>query len=76
VCLGSGVRVLDGVVIGGGAVIGAGALATTDVPAYSVAVGVPARVIKYRVPDNEAKHRIPGLKVNATGLAAACAHGG
>ncbi len=44
--LGSGVRVLDGVTIKKGCVIGAGAVVTKDIPAFSVAVGVPAKVIK------------------------------
>ena len=34
--------------IGDGAVIGAGAVVHSDVPAYGIAVGIPARVIKYR----------------------------
>ncbi|MBD1896758.1 acyltransferase [Coleofasciculus sp. FACHB-129] len=46
--LGSGVKVLDGVTIGKGSVIGAGAVVTKDIPPYSVAVGVPARVISQR----------------------------
>jgi acetyltransferase-like isoleucine patch superfamily enzyme len=46
--LGHGVKVLDGVTIGKGSVIGAGAVVTKDIPAYSIAVGVPARVIKSR----------------------------
>jgi acetyltransferase-like isoleucine patch superfamily enzyme len=46
--LGTGVKVLDGVTIGRGSVIGAGAVVTTDIPAYSIAVGVPARVISSR----------------------------
>jgi acetyltransferase-like isoleucine patch superfamily enzyme len=44
--LGNGVKVLDGVTIGRGSVIGAGAVVTKDIPPYSVAVGVPAKVIK------------------------------
>ncbi|MBI4779691.1 MAG: acyltransferase [Oscillatoriophycideae cyanobacterium NC_groundwater_1537_Pr4_S-0.65um_50_18] len=46
--LGSGVRVLDGVIIGRGSVIGAGAVVTKKIPPYSVAVGVPAKVVSKR----------------------------
>jgi acetyltransferase-like isoleucine patch superfamily enzyme len=35
-------------VIGEGTVVGANAVVTKDLPAFSVAVGVPARVIKDR----------------------------
>lgn len=48
VWIGAGVKVLDGVRIGKGVVIGAGAVVTHDIPPYTVAVGVPARVIKFR----------------------------
>lgn len=48
VWLGAGVTVLDGVKIGRGSIVGAGALVTKDLPAYSVAVGVPAKVVKSR----------------------------
>jgi acetyltransferase-like isoleucine patch superfamily enzyme len=48
VWIGAGAKILDGVVIGEGAVIGAGAVVTSDLPPYSVSVGVPARVIRYR----------------------------
>ncbi|MBE9205786.1 acyltransferase [Nostoc sp. LEGE 06077] len=47
--LGHGVTVLDGVTIGEGSVIGAGAVVTKDIPPFSVAIGVPARVIKNRM---------------------------
>lgn len=47
--LGHGVTVLDGVTIGQGSVIGAGAVVTKDIPPFSVAIGVPARVIKNRM---------------------------
>nr|WP_278003370.1 acyltransferase [Nodosilinea sp. TSF1-S3] len=46
--LGSGVKVVDGVTIGRGSVIGAGSVVTKDIPPYSVAVGVPAKVIRQR----------------------------
>jgi acetyltransferase-like isoleucine patch superfamily enzyme len=46
--LGSGVRVVDGVIIGEGSIIGAGAVVTRDIPPYSIAVGVPAKVISKR----------------------------
>ena len=46
--LGTGVKVLDGVTIGRGCVIGSGAIVTKDIPPYSVAVGIPAKVIKQR----------------------------
>jgi len=48
VWIGTGVCVLDGVRIGEGAVIGAGSVVTKDIPAYSIAVGAPARVVKKR----------------------------
>ena len=46
--LGYGVKVLDGVTIGEGSVIGAGAVVTKDIPPYSIAVGVPAKVVRSR----------------------------
>jgi acetyltransferase-like isoleucine patch superfamily enzyme len=46
--LGHGVTILDGVTIGRGSVIGAGSVVTKNIPPYSVAVGVPAKVIKSR----------------------------
>jgi carbonic anhydrase/acetyltransferase-like protein (isoleucine patch superfamily) len=46
--IGMGAIILDGAVIGEGALIGAGALITEgkEIPPYSLAVGVPAKVIK------------------------------
>jgi acetyltransferase-like isoleucine patch superfamily enzyme len=46
VWLGERVSVLKGVTIGERSVIGAGAIVTRDVPAYSIAVGAPARVVR------------------------------
>jgi galactoside O-acetyltransferase len=40
--------VVDGVIIGEGSIIGAGAVVTRDIPPYSIAVGVPAKVISKR----------------------------
>jgi acetyltransferase-like isoleucine patch superfamily enzyme len=48
VWIGVNVSVMDGVVIGRGSIIGAGAVVTSDIPPYSIAVGVPARVIRER----------------------------
>jgi len=44
--IGIGAIIMPGVTIGEGAVIGAGAVVTKDIPAYSVAVGVPAKVVR------------------------------
>ena len=38
--------VLSGVKIGDGAIIGAGSVVTKDIPPYTIAAGVPARVIR------------------------------
>jgi acetyltransferase-like isoleucine patch superfamily enzyme len=48
VWLGAATVVLPGVSIGDGAVIGAGAVVTKDVPAFTIAIGVPARVVAKR----------------------------
>lgn len=46
--IGVGAIVLPGVTIGRGAQVGAGAVVTSDVPAYAIVAGVPARVIRMR----------------------------
>lgn len=43
--------ILPGVTVGENSVIGAGSVVTRDVPAFSVAVGNPARVIKQLIKD-------------------------
>jgi acetyltransferase-like isoleucine patch superfamily enzyme len=48
VWLGRGVTVLAGVTIGDNAVIGANAVVTNDIPANTIAVGIPARPLKSR----------------------------
>ncbi|MCD8238259.1 MAG: sugar O-acetyltransferase [Clostridiales bacterium] len=57
VWIGANVTILPGVTIGDNAIIAAGAVVTKDVPADSVAAGVPARVIKsiYDEKENEVK---------------------
>lgn len=39
--------VMPGVTIGEGAIVGAGSLVTRDIPAWTIAVGRPARVVKH-----------------------------
>jgi acetyltransferase-like isoleucine patch superfamily enzyme len=46
VWVGAKATILPGVHIGDNAVIGANAVVTHDIPAYSVAVGIPARVVR------------------------------
>lgn len=45
--------ILDGVTVGDGAIIGAGAVVSSDVPAYAVVAGVPARVVRRRFSDEQ-----------------------
>ena len=46
--LGAGVTVVENVKIGKGSVIGTGSVVTKDIPPFSIAAGVPARVIRTR----------------------------
>lgn len=46
VWIAGGVHITAGVTVGTGSVIGAGSVVTHDIPPYSVAAGVPAKVIK------------------------------
>ncbi len=52
--IGMGSIILPGVSIGDGAIIGAGSVVNRDIPAYSIAVGVPAKVIRNYLDGNEA----------------------
>lgn len=53
--------ILSGVKIGNGAVIGANSVVSSDIPAFAIAVGNPARVIKYRF-DEERQIEINKMK--------------
>jgi len=48
VWIGQGCVVLKGVRIGDGAIIGASTVVTKDIPAYSIAVGNPAKIVRMR----------------------------
>ena len=54
VWLGTKVTVLRGVSIGRGCVVAANAVVNRDLPAFSVAVGVPARVVRDRMVEHRA----------------------
>lgn len=56
--LGEHVTVLPGVRIGRNSWIGANAVVTDDIPAYSIAAGVPARVVRRRDPGSGAWERV------------------
>lgn len=51
VWLGYATIVLTGVTVGQGSVVAAGSVVTRDIPAYSIAAGVPAKVIGKRFED-------------------------
>jgi len=45
-CVGMGSMVMPGVTIGEGAIVGVGAVVTKDIPAWTIAVGNPAKVVR------------------------------
>lgn len=55
VWIGSNCSILSGVKIGRGAIIAAGAVVTKDIPPYTIAAGIPAKVIRKRFTDSEIK---------------------
>ena len=44
---------MPGVTIGEGAIVGAGSLVTKDIPAWTIAIGRPAKVVK-EIPERSA----------------------
>ncbi|MGC8833752.1 MAG: acyltransferase [Armatimonadota bacterium] len=54
VWLGAGVKVADGVSIGQDCIIGAGAVVLKDIPDFSLAAGVPAKVLRSRLEEQSA----------------------
>tara|TARA_B100001059_G_C17823771_1_gene580025 strand:+ start:2216 stop:2704 length:489 start_codon:yes stop_codon:yes gene_type:complete len=44
--IGIGAIIMPGIIIGEGAIVGAGSVVTKNIPPYSIAVGIPAKVIK------------------------------
>ena len=54
VWIGANATLLDGAVVRRGAIVGAGAVVRSEVPAYAIAAGVPARVIGWRKRSSDA----------------------
>ncbi|AXH11883.1 acyltransferase [Halarcobacter bivalviorum] len=53
VWIGANVCINKGVTIGKGSVVGGGSVVTKNIPPYSIAVGVPAKVVKKRNTNND-----------------------
>ena len=64
VWIGANVTVLKGVNIGCGSIVAAGEVVTKNIPPYSIAGGVPARVIKDRFSPEELKLHLSMLNEN------------
>ena len=62
--IGANVTILGGVTVGRGTIIAAGAVVTQDIPPYSIAGGVPAKVIKSRNTTHFAEEIITGLQTH------------
>ena len=61
VLLGAGATLLGPITVGDGAHIGACSMVLEDVPAHSVAVGVPAKIIKQRLDISANDEESPAL---------------
>jgi acetyltransferase-like isoleucine patch superfamily enzyme len=59
VWIGYNAQILRGVTVGDNAIIGANAVVTRDIPANSVATGIPARVIRMRAAPQRLRWRDP-----------------
>ena len=53
VWIGTDVTILSGVTIGNGVVICSNTVVTKNIPSYSIAAGVPAKVVRYRFSEKE-----------------------
>lgn len=62
VWIGAHVCVKQGISIGDGAVIGAGSVVTHDIPPYTIAYGVPAKVVKRRFENEKKEQLVKGSK--------------
>ena len=51
--IGAGVSIIGGVTIGDGAVVLAGSVVSKNIPPYSIAGGVPAKVLRYRYSEED-----------------------
>jgi acetyltransferase-like isoleucine patch superfamily enzyme len=56
--IGRGCRIMRGVTIGEGALVGAGSVVRTDIPAFGVALGNPARVVRIVQPQSKAERHV------------------
>ena len=54
--IGTGALVMPGVTVGEGAIVGAGAMITKDIPAWTMALGRPAKVVK-EIPKREVESK-------------------
>lgn len=56
VWIASGAKILQGVVIGRNSIVACGAVVTTDVPPYSIAKGIPAKIFPLDEKDTKKNH--------------------